>query len=104
MTKDSQYLYPILTLKPKLKLKPQMRRAQTLIHLLLLWLLLTAFAFQCHTKVQATRSVDFKLRPAKPGSRQTNGQIFTAWVEGKKNHKRPSGPNPVGNDRPPTRP
>lgn len=104
MTKDSQYLYPILTLKPKLKLKlkPQMRRAQTLIHLLLLWLLLTAF--KCHTKVQATRSVDFKLRTAKPGSRQTDGQIFTAWVEGRKNHKRPSGPNPVGNDRPPTRP
>ncbi|KAI8028139.1 Two-component response regulator ORR26 [Camellia lanceoleosa] len=25
-------------------------------------------------------------------------------VEGKKNHKRPSGPNPVGNDRPPSRP
>ncbi|PSR95124.1 CLE46p like [Actinidia chinensis var. chinensis] len=84
-----------------------MRRAQTLISFLVLWLLLLT-AFQHHSftipKVQATQSVDLKLRPAKPSSRLTTRHIVTTWVEGKKIHKKPSGPNPVGNHRPPSRP
>ncbi|XP_058203060.1 CLAVATA3/ESR (CLE)-related protein 46 [Rhododendron vialii] len=84
---------------------PPMRREKALARFLLLWLLLAAFQHHNITipKVQATESADFKLRPAKSDSRTTKGYISTTGVEGKKIHKRPSGPNPVGNHRPPSR-
>ncbi|KAA8543907.1 hypothetical protein F0562_021916 [Nyssa sinensis] len=84
---------------------PKMR-TQTLIHLLLVWLLLTVLQhhYPITIKVQATDSVNFKLRPAQPSSRSTTTYILSTYAEEKKIHKAPSGPNPVGNHRPPSRP
>ncbi|TKY67337.1 CLAVATA3/ESR (CLE)-related protein 46 [Spatholobus suberectus] len=78
---------------------PQMRR-QTFVHLLFAWLLLTASALNHVTaSVQAMQSVHFKASP-KP---QT-GHVIPSWVKEQKNRKSPSGPNPIGNHRPPSKP
>ncbi|XP_059660724.1 CLAVATA3/ESR (CLE)-related protein 46 [Cornus florida] len=81
------------------------RGSQRLIHLLLVWFLLAALQNRCSItfEVQATESVDFKLRPAQLSSRSTSAYILTTWVEEGKNHKASSVPNPVGNHRPPSR-
>nr|XP_048324526.1 uncharacterized protein LOC107411075 isoform X1 [Ziziphus jujuba var. spinosa] len=114
---------------------------QTLIYLLLAWLLLAAYPRHYSTvSVQAIESAHFKLKPAQPNSR-SGRFVFPAWVsrrveflpkqnnhlsfllrsitydyntlnfystvakqvDGKKIHKAPSGPNPVGNHRPPSK-
>ncbi|GMN24253.1 hypothetical protein TIFTF001_000506 [Ficus carica] len=85
---------------------------QTLIHLLLACLLLTATRWHHSTAtVQATDSgkplfifsVHFRFKPAQPNSRPGKRFVLPAWVDGEKVHKKPSGPNPVGNHRPPSR-
>ncbi|OMO91271.1 hypothetical protein COLO4_18484 [Corchorus olitorius] len=79
-------------------------RGQVLIYLLLAWLLLAVSQLQnSQINVQATESVHFKLRT---GSLMPPSHAKTAlptWVEMKKIHRSPSGPNPVGNHRPPSR-
>ncbi|KAK7846015.1 hypothetical protein CFP56_008530, partial [Quercus suber] len=87
------------------QLMRKMRR-QTLIHLLLAWLLLaTSQHSYFATNVQAVQSVHFRFRPGQLSSRSHNGYALSArkQVRGKNNHKIPSGPNPVGNQRPPSR-
>ncbi|PON58953.1 hypothetical protein PanWU01x14_162680 [Parasponia andersonii] len=77
---------------------------KTLIHLLLACLLLAAT--QCHYStitVEAIEPVHFRFKPAKPNSRSGTGYVLPATVDGKKIHKKPSGPNPAGNHRPPSR-
>ncbi|XP_050290980.1 CLAVATA3/ESR (CLE)-related protein 46 isoform X2 [Quercus robur] len=84
------------------QLMRKMRR-QTLIHLLLAWLLATSQHSYFATNVQAVKSVHFRFRPGQLSSRSHNGYALSARVRGKNNHKIPSGPNPVGNHRPPSR-
>ncbi|XP_025015246.1 CLAVATA3/ESR (CLE)-related protein 46 isoform X2 [Ricinus communis] len=85
-------------------LMPKMSR-KTLIHLLLVCLLLVAYLhhFSTQIKVPATESVQFKLKPAQPSLRSRKANLLPSWAEGKKVHKSPSGPNPVGNHNPPTK-
>ncbi|KMT05280.1 hypothetical protein BVRB_7g174180 [Beta vulgaris subsp. vulgaris] len=82
-----------------------MARRHTLILLLLAWFIFVAF--QCNSafsKVQATRSVNFKLRSSQSSSKWPTKHHVPSWDGTRKIHKTPSGPNPVGNQRPPTRP
>ncbi|KAJ9188978.1 hypothetical protein P3X46_000322 [Hevea brasiliensis] len=85
-------------------LMPRMSR-QILFRLLIAWVLLVAALhhFPNHNKVQAIESAHFKLKPAKPSSRLHKANIWPSWVGEKKVHKTPSGPNPVGNQNPPTK-
>ncbi|KAM7496567.1 hypothetical protein LguiA_020981 [Lonicera macranthoides] len=83
---------------------PKMGRLEKLLQLLLLGFLLLVTFQQHYAEVQAKQSVDFKLRPAKRTSRKANGFNLTTWVKDKKIYKKPSGPNPTGNHRPPSRP
>ncbi|XP_062172089.1 CLAVATA3/ESR (CLE)-related protein 46 [Alnus glutinosa] len=79
---------------------------QTLIHLLLLACLLLLPASQhpyFTANVQALESAHFRLRRGQPSLRSHNRNALPSWVEGKKIHKSPSGPNPVGNHRPPSK-
>ncbi|CAO2840629.1 unnamed protein product [Amaranthus hypochondriacus] len=83
----------------------QMASRHTLILLLLAWFLFTAF--QCNgrfIKIQATKSVNFKVRKLQSSSKWPSERHIPTWDDMKKVHKAPSGPNPVGNHRPPTRP
>ncbi|KAJ0084723.1 hypothetical protein Patl1_30888 [Pistacia atlantica] len=48
-------------------------------------------------------NVEFNARTAQPSSRAHTGKVFPTWVEWKKLRKAPSGPNPVGNQYPPSR-
>lgn len=85
----------------------EMERRHTLILLILLtWILFVAF--QCNSpliNVQATKSVNFKLRSSQSSSTTWSSKHHApTWDDMKKSHKTPSGPNPVGNQRPPTRP
>ncbi|KAG2670190.1 hypothetical protein I3843_14G070900 [Carya illinoinensis] len=79
----------------------------TLIHVFLAWLLLAAASQYSYfsISVQAVESVHFRLRKGQqpPGSRSHNGDALPNWVEEKKIHKTPSGPNPMGNHSPPSR-
>ncbi|CAK9137859.1 unnamed protein product [Ilex paraguariensis] len=81
-------------------------RTKTLVHFLILWLLLATSQhhYTIASKNQAMESVDFKIKRAQYSSRSTTGRILTPWVKEQKNRKKPSGPNPVGNYRPPTKP
>ncbi|KAG4198599.1 hypothetical protein ERO13_A05G096800v2 [Gossypium hirsutum] len=75
-------------------------REQLLICLLLAWLLLAVSQLQgSQINVQAIESVRFKFRSRSPMPRPR----LPNWVEMKKIHKSPSGPNPVGNHHPPSR-
>ncbi|XP_027910771.1 CLAVATA3/ESR (CLE)-related protein 46 [Vigna unguiculata] len=78
---------------------PLMRR-QIFIHLLFAWLLLPASALNHATAdVHAMHSAHFKLRTPPP---QT-AHAIPSWVN-EKSRKSPSGPNPIGNQRPPSKP
>ncbi|BAT90710.1 uncharacterized protein HKW66_Vig0140610 [Vigna angularis] len=78
---------------------PLMRR-QFFIQLLFAWLLLPASALNHFTAdVQAMQSVHFKLRTPQ----LQTGNVIPSWVN-EKNRKSPSGPNPIGNQRPPSKP
>ncbi|XP_031268186.1 CLAVATA3/ESR (CLE)-related protein 46-like [Pistacia vera] len=59
--------------------------------------------FSPKVMVQAIGSVEFNARTAQPSSRAHTGKVFPTWVEWKKLRKAPSGPNPVGNQYPPSR-
>ncbi|KNA13269.1 hypothetical protein SOVF_117930 [Spinacia oleracea] len=79
--------------------------AKTYTLFLLAWFLI--MAFQCNSTIikdQATKSVNFKLRSLQSGSTWLTKHHIPTWDDMKKFHKTPSGPNPVGNQRPPTRP
>ncbi|EOY34086.1 Uncharacterized protein TCM_041870 [Theobroma cacao] len=79
-------------------------RGQVLIYLLLVWLLLAVSQLQeSQINVQAIESVHFKLRPRSSMPKPRTRNALPTWVETKKIHKSPSGPNPVGNHRPPSR-
>ncbi|KAI3788101.1 hypothetical protein L2E82_00765 [Cichorium intybus] len=65
---------------------------------LLFWLLLLPLP----SKVHATKSVDFNVRAARHNLNP--GSIYGSTPQDeKKAYKQPSGPNPVGNHRPPSR-
>ncbi|XP_021716178.1 CLAVATA3/ESR (CLE)-related protein 46-like [Chenopodium quinoa] len=82
-----------------------MARRHILILLLLAWFLFAAFqSNRPFIKDQATKSVNFKLRSLQSSSLWPTKHHIPAWDDLKKIHKSPSGPNPVGNHRPPTRP
>ncbi|ESW04105.2 hypothetical protein PHAVU_011G065200 [Phaseolus vulgaris] len=82
---------------------PLMRR-QIFIHLLFAWLLLPASALNHVTPgVQATQSVYFKFRTPRAIPQSQTRHAIPSWVN-EKNRKSPSGPNPVGNQRPPSKP
>ncbi|KAG4974034.1 hypothetical protein AAZX31_11G137100 [Glycine max] len=80
-------------------------RRQIFVYLLFAWLLLAASALNHVTaSVQAMQSVHFKLRTLEANPKQQNGHVIPSWVEEKKNRKSPSGPNPIGNQHPPSKP
>ncbi|KAL2328739.1 hypothetical protein Fmac_022166 [Flemingia macrophylla] len=82
----------------------QMRR-QFFVHLLLAWLLLAASALNSvTTSVQAVQSVHFKLRTLQASPKPQAGRDRPSWVNEEKKRKSPSGPNPIGNQRPPSKP
>ncbi|XP_022755752.1 CLAVATA3/ESR (CLE)-related protein 46 [Durio zibethinus] len=82
----------------------QKMRGQVLVYLLLALLLLAASQLKgSQINVQAIESVHFKLRPRSPMPSSHTRNALPTWVEMKKIHKSPSGPNPVGNHRPPSR-
>ncbi|PWA67954.1 hypothetical protein CTI12_AA311280 [Artemisia annua] len=80
-----------------------MKTQHFLSHILLLWLLLLpSFHNALPSKVYETKSVHFKIRTAQHNSKP--GSIYSSTPrEEKKVYKQPSGPNPSGNNRPPTR-
>ncbi|KAL5814466.1 hypothetical protein ACOSQ4_025107 [Xanthoceras sorbifolium] len=80
-------------------------RRLSLICFLLVWLLLANSQHHRFTIVmaQAVESVQFKVRPLLPSSSSRTGRVKPTWDAGKKFHKTPSGPNPVGNHHPPSR-
>ncbi|KAI4334510.1 hypothetical protein L6164_019193 [Bauhinia variegata] len=53
--------------------------------------------------VQAIQSDQFKLRPVQSSSQRIHKHVTPEWVEERKTRKNPSGPNPVGNHRPPSK-
>ncbi|KAK7341703.1 hypothetical protein VNO80_24640 [Phaseolus coccineus] len=99
---------------------PLMRR-QIFIHLLFAWLLLPASALNHVTPgVQAMQSgiafapssayssetiffFYFKFRTPQAIPESQTRHAIPSWVN-EKNRKSPSGPNPVGNQRPPSKP
>ncbi|KAG7613550.1 hypothetical protein ISN44_As05g054570 [Arabidopsis suecica] len=75
-----------------------MRRHDIIIKLLLLMcLLLSRFV------TRECQEVHFKIRPAKIIAKPNNERVMPTWVEEKKWHKHPSGPNPTGNRHPPVK-
>ncbi|TQE03263.1 hypothetical protein C1H46_011164 [Malus baccata] len=84
-------------------------RRQITTHLLLVWLLLAASQYHHRTTyVQAIESVQFKLNTAQPASGSGSlgsrtRYVLPTKVGGRNIHKTPSGPNPVGNHRPPSK-
>ncbi|XP_050369549.1 CLAVATA3/ESR (CLE)-related protein 46 [Argentina anserina] len=78
-------------------------------HILLLFLCLLLATSQyhyCTINAQDLESVQFKLNPALRSSRPGSGTRYAlpTKVRGRKwIHKSPSGPNPVGNHRPPSK-
>ncbi|KAK7312479.1 hypothetical protein VNO77_36371 [Canavalia gladiata] len=83
---------------------PQMKR-QIFVHFLFALLLLAAFALNHVTaNVQATQSVHFKLRTLQADPKPHTGHVIPSRDKEEKNRKSPSGPNPIGNHRPPSKP
>ncbi|PRQ33993.1 hypothetical protein RchiOBHm_Chr5g0063861 [Rosa chinensis] len=80
---------------------------QSHINLLLIWLLLATSQYHHYIiNAQALESVQFKLNPALHSSRPGSGTRYalpTRVSERKRIHKTPSGPNPAGNHRPPSK-
>ncbi|KAL4282925.1 hypothetical protein GQ457_16G010610 [Hibiscus cannabinus] len=88
----------------------KMMRGQVLIYILLLaWLLLIDSQLQVQGSpinvqpIESVRTVHFKFRPGSLVSRTHARKALPTWVEMKKIHKSPSGPNPLENQRPPSR-
>ncbi|XP_004505876.1 CLAVATA3/ESR (CLE)-related protein 46 [Cicer arietinum] len=80
-------------------------RRQIFVPLLFAWLLLAASALNHVTvDIQAIQSVDFKLRTLQATPKPHAEHVIPSWVKEKKSRKSPSGPNPIGNQRPPTKP
>ncbi|XP_043693314.1 CLAVATA3/ESR (CLE)-related protein 46 isoform X2 [Telopea speciosissima] len=96
------------------KLPAKMRGRQSLVHLLLAFILLAVAASNSHFSnpitVQAVETAAFRHGSAEPGSHPSSGSTLAIWentrkmTQGRKTHKVPSGPSPVGNRHPPTRP
>ncbi|KAL6341492.1 hypothetical protein AAG906_032611 [Vitis piasezkii] len=86
----------------KHRLLSKMGRRQTLFALLLACLLLAAspHRYSAATRVQAGS----KPREASASAAAAAGFSFATSAKGKKTRKSPSGPNPVGNQHPPSRP
>ncbi|KAK7404588.1 hypothetical protein VNO78_05541 [Psophocarpus tetragonolobus] len=83
---------------------PQTRR-QILVHLLFAWLLFAASALTANSAmVLLLHSAHFKLRTLQASPKPQTGHAIPSWVEEKKNRKSPSGPNPIGNQHPPSKP
>ncbi|XP_044482423.1 CLAVATA3/ESR (CLE)-related protein 46-like [Mangifera indica] len=59
--------------------------------------------FSTKFMVQSIGSVELNVITAKPSTRAHTGKVFPTWVEWKKLRRAPSGPNPVGNQHPPSR-
>ncbi|XP_042512388.1 uncharacterized protein LOC122087359 isoform X1 [Macadamia integrifolia] len=99
------------------KLLAKMRSRQSLVHLLLAFILLAVAASNSHfsnpTMVQAVETVvitaAFRHGPAELGSHSTSRSTLATWentrkMTGRKKRKVPSGPSPIGNQHSPTRP
>ncbi|KAK1428740.1 hypothetical protein QVD17_17580 [Tagetes erecta] len=72
-----------------------MKKLHFLTHILLICLLLLP------SKGHATKSVDFKVQATRYNSK--SDKIYSSTPqEQKKVYKQPSGPNPSGNNRPPS--
>ncbi|XP_054812181.1 CLAVATA3/ESR (CLE)-related protein 46 [Prosopis cineraria] len=79
-------------------------RRQIFFRLLLLSLLLAASPINHLTaSVQAIPPAHVKLRTLRPSSMPHSGHDMPSWDEDKRTQKSPSGPNPVGNHRPPSK-
>ncbi|KAK7262440.1 hypothetical protein RJT34_30013 [Clitoria ternatea] len=80
-------------------------RRQIFVHLLFAWLMLAASALNhVPANAQAMHSVHFKLRTLQGSPKPLTGHVIPSWVKDMKNRKSPSGPNPIGNHRPPSKP
>ncbi|KAJ4970006.1 hypothetical protein NE237_003105 [Protea cynaroides] len=107
------------------KLLARMTGRQILQHLLLAFTLLAVAASHSHfpnpIMVQAVETGKllhfchylpsaFRLGPAEPRSHSSSGSTLATWentrkmIQGRKNRKVPSGPSPIGNRHPPTKP
>ncbi|XP_042512389.1 uncharacterized protein LOC122087359 isoform X2 [Macadamia integrifolia] len=95
------------------KLLAKMRSRQSLVHLLLAFILLAVAASNSHfsnpTMVQAVETAAFRHGPAELGSHSTSRSTLATWentrkMTGRKKRKVPSGPSPIGNQHSPTRP
>ncbi|KAI9081962.1 hypothetical protein K1719_036224 [Acacia pycnantha] len=76
---------------------------QVFIRLLLCFLLAASPLNHFTANVQAIPSVHVKLRTIRASSMPHSGHVIISWDEDKRTHKSPSGPNPVGNHRPPSK-
>ncbi|KAK9057619.1 hypothetical protein SSX86_022455 [Deinandra increscens subsp. villosa] len=74
-----------------------MKKLYILSHLILLLICLLLLP----SKGYATKSVEFKVEAARDNSKKPDS-IYSSTQEEKKVYKQPSGPNPVGNKRPPS--
>ncbi|XP_042476893.1 CLAVATA3/ESR (CLE)-related protein 46 [Macadamia integrifolia] len=90
-----------------------MKGRQILTHLLLGFILLAVAASYSHFSnsimVQAVESAAFRLGRPQLGSPSASGSTLSAWttrntIEERKASKVPSGPSPIGNRHPPTKP
>ncbi|XP_027345715.1 CLAVATA3/ESR (CLE)-related protein 46 [Abrus precatorius] len=80
-------------------------RRQIFVHLLFAWLLIAASALNhVAANVQNMQSVHFKLRTIQASPKPHTGHVIPSWAKEEKNRKSPSGPNPIGNHRPPSKP
>nr|GME16558.1 CLAVATA3/ESR (CLE)-related protein 46 [Ipomoea batatas]GME20201.1 CLAVATA3/ESR (CLE)-related protein 46 [Ipomoea batatas] len=84
----------------------KMKRAQQLLPLLFVWLFFAATLhyYSLIPTAQPIRSANFKSSHPNNMLGNTNGYFHAASGKEMKIHKKPSGPNPIGNQHPPSRP
>nr|GMD22538.1 CLAVATA3/ESR (CLE)-related protein 46 [Ipomoea batatas]GMD24006.1 CLAVATA3/ESR (CLE)-related protein 46 [Ipomoea batatas]GMD29335.1 CLAVATA3/ESR (CLE)-related protein 46 [Ipomoea batatas] len=91
---------------PSNMLMLKMKRAQQLLPLLFVWLLFAAVLhyYSLLLTAQPIHSANFKSSHPNNKLGNTNGYFHAASGKEMKIHKKPSGPNPIGNQHPPSRP
>ncbi|XP_031267677.1 CLAVATA3/ESR (CLE)-related protein 46-like [Pistacia vera] len=79
----------------------------------ILFIVLSLIASHCSSStdigIQAAKSVDLMVEPAKPRMSTASRDLLGTWIKLRKQvtdsiHKVPSGPNPIGNVHPPSKP
>ncbi|ESQ42428.1 hypothetical protein EUTSA_v10015292mg [Eutrema salsugineum] len=73
-------------------------------HVIIIKFLLLICLFLGRNMTRQCQEVHFKIGPAKISTKPNYERVTPTWVEEKRWHKHPSGPNPTGNRHPPAKP